>query len=321
MTALLAVRGLTKRYRRPGVIGLLGSTPEAAVEGVSLEVHPGERVGLIGESGSGKTTLVRAALGLIPHEAGRVELLGRPLGDYSREELRRVRSRCQLLLQSPDASLNPGLTVGALLRESSHIHRARQDHRQVAAEVAARVGLTHRLGGLPYELSGGEKRRVGIARLLIADPDLIVADEPTAGLDASLKAEITDLLLASRGPTRGHLFISHDLPLICYACQRVAVMYAGTILEEVRVAEIGSVRHHPYTTALLASAGLAPNGAATRPDPPAGRSGPGCPYAGPCPLTRDRCRQARPGLEATGPIDGVGTHRVACWAMAPGELR
>ncbi|MFH1468624.1 MAG: ABC transporter ATP-binding protein [Pseudomonadota bacterium] len=318
MTALLSVRGLTKRYKRPGVAGLLSRAGEAAVDHVSLAVYPGERVGLIGESGSGKTTLVRAALGLIPHEEGEVELLGRPLGTYSRTELRRLRSRCQLLLQNPDASLNPGLSVGALLRESARIHRPGASTDEVVAEVAARVGLGHRIEGLPFELSGGEKRRVGIARLLIADPDLIVADEPTAGLDASLKAEITDLLLASRGPTRGHLFISHDLPLICYACQRVAVMYAGVVVEEVLVNELGRVRHHPYTAALLAAAGLATAIAATHPAPPAGRAGPGCPYAGPCPLTAERCLREPPALEAMGAVDGVGTHRVACWAVGPG---
>lgn len=315
MTALLSVQGLTKRYRRPGVAGWLGQRAEAAVRGVSLEVRPGERVGLIGESGSGKTTLVRAALGLLDFDAGRVELLGRPLPAYSRGELRALRSRCQLLVQSPDASLNPGLTVRALLRESALIHRPDRDAAEVVAEVAARVGLSHRLDGLPYQLSGGEKRRVGIARLLVADPDLVVVDEPTAGLDAALKAEITDLLLADGGRPRGHLFISHDLPLVCYACARVVVMNAGLVVEEVQVEDFGAVAHHPYFAALLAAAGLAPEARAPHRVPPAGRAGAGCPFAGACPRTEARCTASPPTLVATG--EGASAHRIACHVLAP----
>jgi len=307
---------MVKRYRNPGVAGLVSRRGEAAVDGVDLLVNPGERVGLIGESGSGKTTLVRAALGLLGFEGGEVELLGRPLKGLSRGELRTLRTRCQLLLQSPDASLNPGLTVREHLWESARLHQPEADPDALVADHAERVGIDHRLDGLPFALSGGEKRRVGIARLLIADPELTVADEPTAGLDAALKAEITDLLLATRSPGRGHLFISHDIPLIAYACERIAVMYAGRVVEELPVSGIGSLPHHPYTSSLLQAAGFAVDHPQALDDVPTGRGGPGCAYRGPCPMAVPACAEARPALVS---VDGAsGAHRVACHRVAPG---
>jgi ABC-type glutathione transport system ATPase component len=313
--ALLAIRGMVKRYRNPGLSGLVSRIQEAAVDGVDLCVAPGESVGLIGESGSGKTTLVRAALGLLGFEQGEVELLGRDMRSLSGVQQRALRSRCQLILQNPDASLNPGLSVRDHLRESARLHQPERDRDSVVEEIARRVGIHHRLQGLPYQLSGGEKRRVGIARLLIADPILTVADEPTAGLDAALKAEITDLLLATRSPERGHLFISHDIPLITYACERVAVMYAGRIVEELPVASIGEVPHHPYTSALLLAAGIEVSAPKPRDAAPAGRGGPGCAYRGPCPLANQRCAQRRPQLEPSG----TPGHRLACPIVASEE--
>lgn len=316
-TPLLDIRGMVKRYRNPGITGLVGRRSQAAVDGVDLRVMPGESVGLIGESGSGKTTLVRAALGLLGFEAGEVGLLGRPLHSLSRRELRGLRSRCQLMLQSPDASLNPGLSVREHLMESARLHQPGGDAAALVEDLAGRVGITHRLEGLPYQLSGGEKRRVGIARLLIADPDLTVADEPTAGLDAALKAEITDLLLATRAPERGHLFISHDIPLITYACERIAVMYAGRVVEELPVSGIGAAPHHPYTGALLQAAGFDLDAPSVQATAPAGRDQAGCPYQGPCPFAKPACSQRRPTLRS--PEGGVTGHRVACHHIAPGD--
>jgi peptide/nickel transport system ATP-binding protein len=312
---LLDIRGMIKRYRNPGVAGLM-SDGVLAVDGVDLQVRAGESVGLIGESGSGKTTLVRAALGLLGYEAGEVSLLGRSLNTLTGRELRSMRGRCQLVLQSPDASLNPGSTVRDHLLESARLHKAGQPPAELVREVASRVGIGHRLDGLPYQLSGGEKRRVGIARLLLADPVLTVADEPTAGLDAALKAEIIDLLLATRSPERGHLFISHDIPLITYACERVAVMYAGRVVEELPVSAIGRVPHHPYTTTLLHAAGIDVEASPTASEPATGPSGAGCPYTA-CSMREPRCSQHRTELRAlTASSDP--THRVACHVIAPG---
>jgi len=316
---LLAIRGMVKTYRNPGISGLVGLRSEAAVDGVDLQVLPGERVGLIGESGSGKTTLVRAALGLLPFEQGEVELLGHAMQDLSRSELRALRTRCQLMLQSPDASLNPGLSVREHLWESARLHQPDADPRALVEEQAQRVGISHRLDGLPYALSGGEKRRVGIARLLIADPHLTVADEPTAGLDAALKAEITDLLLATRSPERGHLFISHDIPLIAYACERIAVMYAGKVVEELPVSGIGKLPHHPYTSALLQAAGFDVEFPPAHEAAPAGRGCAGCAYRGPCPMAQPTCDRVPPALRPPQAGDALAEHRVACHIVAPGE--
>ncbi len=318
MSPLLRVEDMVKRYRRPGLAGLLRTRAPAAVDRVSLTVEPGESVGLIGESGSGKTTLVRAALGLLPFEQGEVQLLGSSLHGLSGAELRGLRQRCQLLLQDPDASLNPGLTVRAHLLESARLHQPGADPGAAAQHAAERVGIEHRLHGAPHELSGGEKRRVGIARLLLADPQLTVADEPTAGLDAALKAEIMDLLLATRGPDRSHLFISHDIQLICYACDRIAVMLSGLLVEEVPVRSLGQAVHHPYTSSLLAAAGVTDRAAEALPEPPPVRGAPGCPYHGPCPHSTPRCATRRPELQP--PPGGIREprHRLACHVLAPG---
>lgn len=309
MTDLLAVHDLVKHYARPGVFGWLGAPAAPAVDGVSLTVRAGEVVGLIGESGSGKTTLARAAIGLLSYEGGHVDLLGQPLTRH-----RRLRRRVQMLVQNPDASLNPGLRVRDLLHESARLHQPHRGAEDLAREMVARVGIAERLHAWPHELSGGEKRRVGIARLLVADPLLTVADEPTAGLDAALKADIMDLLLLSRTPEKGYLVISHDLPIITHTCQRVYVMYAGRLVEEVPVAVLGRGPHHPYTEALLASAGLAPAPErSARREKPAGRNAPGCPYVGPCPHALPACARSRPPL--LGPTD---LHRVACPVRASG---
>jgi len=301
----LRVRGLVKRFQR----GLLRSaSAEAAVAGVDLEVAQGERVGLIGESGSGKTTLARAALGLVPYELGVVEILGFRLDRMKIDERRRFRRRFQLLFQNAEAHLNPGLRVQEILRESARLHRPAESAGALIEATLQQVGLTHRSGAWPHQLSGGEKRRVGIARILLTEPDLIVADEPTAGLDAGLKADIIDLLLTRRDARRGYLLISHDLPLVAYACQRVVVMYAGRVVEEFPVDHLRSGPHHPYTQALLAAAGLVPN-VARHATLAAGRVSPGCPYLGPCTEAVLACGTLRPLLVELGP-----SHRIACHA-------
>ena len=248
MSALM-VQGMVKRYG--------GRNPQTAVAGADLRIELGEVVGLIGESGSGKTTLVRAALGLLPFDQGRVELLGQDLGSLSRAQLRLLRRRVQLVFQDPDSMLNPGLTMREHLLESARLHRPDVPPNDVVAKVARQVGLVQRLDALPRLLSGGEKRRVGLARVLVADPQLIVADEPTAGLDAAMKADLIDLVLAGQGPERSLLLVSHDLPLVAYACDRVLVMLKGLIVDRFTVRELGRIDHHPYTANLLRNAGMA----------------------------------------------------------------
>lgn len=304
-TAALRLRGIVKRFRR----GLLGRAEAApAVDAVDLAVPRGKVVALIGESGSGKTTLAHVATRLIEPDEGSTEVLGRDLATLSRSELRRFRRRFQILFQNPDAHLNPGLRVHQILRESAQLHRPDDDPAAVVADVLEEVGLSHRAHALPHELSGGEKRRVGIARVLIADPDLWVADEPTSGLDAGLKGDIIDLLLARRDGERAYLLISHDLPLVSYASDQVAVMLAGRVIEEFPIAALNDGPHHPYTAALLAAVGLST--AAPRLDEPAaGRGTAGCPYRGPCPFAVGACDVVRPL-----PVEIDRDHRIACHA-------
>ncbi|MFT5584279.1 MAG: peptide/nickel transport system ATP-binding protein [Cognaticolwellia sp.] len=234
--------------------GWLQGPEHQAVRGVSLTLGFGETVGLIGESGSGKTSLVLAALGLVPSH-GRVRLLGQDLRDQSRAQLRRLRAKAQIVFQDPASMLNPGWSIREHLHESATLHQSDREAAHIVGKVARQVGLELRLEALPGELSGGEQRRAGVARVLLADPKLIIADEPTAGLDAALRADLIDLLLAAQSPQRALVIVSHDLALIRYACQRVWVMLEGEIVESVAVSDLGRIEHHPYTTRLLASAG------------------------------------------------------------------
>lgn len=237
--------------------GWLQGPAHHAVKGVSLTLPTGRVTGLIGESGSGKTSLVLAALGLVPSTGG-VRLLGEDLRAQSRPALRRLRARAQMIFQDPASMLNPGWSVRQHLRESAALHQSDRDAEHIIGKVARQVGLEQRLDALPGQLSGGEQRRAGVARVLLADPTLIIADEPTAGLDAALRAGLMDLILAAQSPERALLIVSHDLALIRYACEHVWVMYQGAIVESVATTELGRATHHPYTARLLDSAGLLP---------------------------------------------------------------
>ena len=254
MSDALHIEGLVLRYPKAGLLKR-GLAEQPAVNGVSLRVTQGEVLGIIGESGSGKTSLVRAALGLLPYQEGTVQILGQNLKTLTVREERLARSRFQLLFQDPAAMLNPGMTVREHLLESARLHRD-GDADSLANEMAEKVGLLHRLDALPKQLSGGEKRRVGLARVLMPQPLLLVADEPTAGLDAALKADLIDAVVAHRTNGAAIVLISHDLPMVAYACDRIAVMLRGEIVDRFDSNELGQIQHHPYTRELLAASGL-----------------------------------------------------------------
>ncbi len=234
--------------------GRQGAPPARAVDGVELDIGAGEIVALVGESGCGKTTLARALLGLVPPTRGRVVFDGAELRRSSRA-LKAYRKRVQLVLQDPTGSLNPRHTVYDAVAEGLRIHGHRGDERTAVAEALAKAGLRppeRFFLRYPHELSGGQRQRVVIAGALVLEPELLVADEPVASLDASVRGEILALLLRLRTELGlSALVVTHDLGLAWNIADRVAVMYLGRIVETGDVEQVLTAPRHPYTQALL----------------------------------------------------------------------
>ena len=254
---LLEVKGLVKRFSAGDGLLLRRGSSRAAVDGVDLQIAPGETLALVGESGSGKTTLGRCILRLLEPDAGTIRFEGDDLLAVSGAALRRVRRRLQGIFQDPDASLDPRMTVGETLREPLLIHGlAPGRERERVAGLLATVGLDPAAAGrYPREFSGGERQRIGIARALAVEPALIVCDEPVSALDVSVQAQIVNLLGAlQRDRGVAYLFIAHDLSLVRHIASRVAVMHEGRIVEEGPVGAIFTAPRHPRTRALLDAA-------------------------------------------------------------------
>jgi oligopeptide/dipeptide ABC transporter ATP-binding protein len=285
------------------------------VDGVDLSVAEGETFGIVGESGCGKTTLARALLGLQPESAGEVRLEGRRVSGLDPRAARGARAAVQYVHQDPGAALDPWWRVGATLAEGLAIHGVTDRAEQAAriAETLGAVGLDAALADrYPHELSGGQQRRIGLARILLLRPKLVILDEPTAGLDLSVQAAVLRLLRDLRarfGLT--YIFISHDLSVVRRACDRVAVMYLGRIVEEGAAEALFTAPRHPYTRALIAAAPHL-DGRETEPslpgDPPSLTAIPrGCRF-------HPRCSDAQGGCAATVPVlEPAGDGRaVAC---------
>ena len=297
-----------------------------ALDGVSLIVREGEVLGLVGESGSGKSTLAHVAVRLTGLTAGRIKYRGEDLTAKDGRALRPFRERMQMVFQDTGSSLNPRKTIGRTLREALAMRGvARPGRAAQAGKLLDLVGLADFvLPRYPHQLSGGQRQRVAIARSLAMQPEFLVADEPVASLDVSLQAQIINLLLKLRaelGLTM--LFISHDLALVNHISTRVAVMYAGRVVEEGLPGEVLGGPAHPYTRALLSAVprGLAGRRAPREPVPggPPDPSDlpPGCRFAPRCPSAQAVCRERYPAAVQLSP-----THRAEChFAAASGTAR
>jgi len=319
---LLAARGLVRRYPVDKGFWLSrGRRFVRAVDGVDLEVRRGETLAVVGESGCGKSTLARLLLRLERPDAGAVLLEGRDLAPLSERALRPLRRRLQIVFQDPYASLNPRLSVGALVGEPLLVHGLGDAafRRRRVAELLELVGLRPALAGrFPHELSGGQRQRVAIARALATGPDLLVGDEPVSALDVSVQAQVLNLLAelkARLGLTL--LIITHDLAVVRQVAERVAVMYLGRVVETAPTDQLLAAPRHPYTRALLA--------AVPRPDPAArGRRRilegelpspvdppSGCRFRTRCPFAVAACARLDPPLEPAGPGRFVACLRTA----------
>jgi oligopeptide/dipeptide ABC transporter ATP-binding protein len=316
VTPLLAVEDLRKHFplRAPGA--WLRPASVRAVDGVSFALRAGETLGLVGESGCGKSTIARCLVRTLDPTGGRVVFDGVDLATLGAEPLRRRRRDFQMVFQDPTASLNPRLTVQAMVEEPLRLHTelttAERPRRVV--EILEEVGLEPSLARrYPHQLSGGQRQRVNIARAVATRPRFLVLDEPTSALDVSLRARVI-LLLAELRARLGmtYLFISHDLSTVKYLSNRVAVMYLGTIVEEARADDLFTRAQHPYTRALLSAVPVPDpdvrrDRLVLRGEPPSPIAVPtGCRLRGRCPLAQPICsepvalREVAPG------------HRVAC---------
>jgi oligopeptide/dipeptide ABC transporter ATP-binding protein len=318
---LLRVEDLRKEYAGPRRIGRGASSGVRALDGMSIDVRRGEVFGVVGESGSGKSTLARCILRLVTPDSGRILFDGMDLATAGPKELRRIRKRLQCAFQDPFASLDPRYTVGALVAEPLLIHgmRSAQERAAKAASILELVGIDPAaVERKPHEFSGGQRQRIALARALVLNPDLVILDEPVSALDVSVQAQILNLLADLRDELQlTYVLIVHDLLVAEYFCDRVAVVYAGKVMELAASDELFSRPSHPYTASLLAAAPV--------PDPVKARvqlrSGSeldtgveeqpasGCPFRPRCPIGREKtvCAETMPPL-----VERRSDHWVAC---------
>jgi len=322
-TPLLRASGVSKRYRLRGK-GLLRRTRGwlHAVDDVSLDVHEGETLGLVGESGCGKSTLGRVLLRLLDPDSGTISFAGTDITGIEGEDLRRLRREMQIVFQDPAASLNPRHRAGAIVGAPLAIHgvgtaaQRRERSRELLEIVGLRPEYAERY---PHEFSGGQRQRIGIARAIALNPRLVIADEPVSALDVSVQAQILNLLAdLQRDLGLTYVFIAHDLAVVRQVSDRVAVMYLGRIVEVGPALEVCDRPAHHYTHALLSAVPI-PEVSGIRKreriilrgDVPSLATPPtGCAFHPRCAAATDICAHERPPLIQR--LSGAGEHAVAC---------
>jgi oligopeptide transport system ATP-binding protein len=312
MSSFLKVENLVKNFPVHG--GFFGReiATVKAVQGVSFDLKKGQTLGLVGESGCGKSTLGRCILRLIEPSSGKISFNGTDVTAASASEMRALRRKMQIVFQDPFASLNPRMTIGAILKEPLLIHdlfSSEKDRMDRVLQLLELVGLRKDvLTRYPHEFSGGQRQRVGIARALAVEPELIICDEPVSALDVSIQAQVINLLMELQEKLGlSYIFIAHDLKVVEYISDEVAVMYLGKIVEHSSATEIYRNPLHPYTQALLSSIPI--------PDPkrrgekkvlvgdiPSPISPPtGCHFHPRCPIASKECAEIAPQLENKAP--------------------
>jgi len=315
-TPLLDVRDVVQRYTLPRESLFKPAAQVHALNGVTAQVRAGKSLGVVGESGSGKSTFARVLMALERPSSGSVSLLGRDLNQLPADELRRARRDFQMVFQDPYGSLDPRQTIARIVAEPltalGRIDRGAL--RERVAAVLRQVGLRDAdMDKFPHEFSGGQRQRIAIARALITQPKLIVADEPVSALDVSVQAQVLNLMQDLQDQFGlSYILISHDLAVVDLLCDEIAVMYLGRVVEQGRPEDLFAHGAHPYTRALLdavprarAGSGRRRRGAQAIASQSSGTTG--CPYASRCALADPHCRATAPALRKVGP-----GHLAAC---------
>lgn len=316
MEPLLKITGLKKYFTQGG----FRKKSLKAVDGIDLEIYPGETVGLVGESGCGKSTLGRAVINLLKPTEGHIYFQGEEISGYNTSQMRPLRQKMQFIFQDPYASLDPRKTVFQLVKAPLDAFKVgtEQQRCEKVTDMLHFVGLNdYQFDKLPHELSGGQRQRVVIARTMVLEPTFVVCDEPVSALDVSVRAQVLNLMKkVQKGTDLAYLFISHDMSVVRYMCDKVAVMYLGRIVEFGTRKDIFENPLHPYTRALLSAVPIPDvksrhqriilSGDVPSPlDPPSG-----CHFHTRCPHACAQCSQKACELRAV-----TQTHYVACpWA-------